>query len=260
MPLDAAPAGTRCVPSPGCRRSPLRKYCPLRRMSLTYSPYFSLPSAPKSPVSMISEKPMMALSGVRSSWLILARNSALARLALLGAFSLVEIMVDERRRARRIAARPRALERSRSVRGRKEALLLLEQLLLVAPGVHQHGLHSGADLPALILGEAGQRRCHRKAPASSRMNHAADRGDASELMRMLAPKAERARSRRDDGELAERSARSRMATMESTPSGVTNRAAPERFASATCSRPTRSPIDLISRWKPRLAMTCPSGR
>ena len=33
------------------------------------------------PDCMISEKPMMALSGVRSSWLILARNSDLARLA-----------------------------------------------------------------------------------------------------------------------------------------------------------------------------------
>ena len=33
------------------------------------------------PVSMISEKPMMALSGVRSSWLILARNFDLAWLA-----------------------------------------------------------------------------------------------------------------------------------------------------------------------------------
>ena len=29
----------------------------------------------------ISEKPMMALSGVRSSWLIIARKSDLARLA-----------------------------------------------------------------------------------------------------------------------------------------------------------------------------------
>ena len=33
------------------------------------------------PWSMACEKPMMALSGVRSSWLILARNSDLARLA-----------------------------------------------------------------------------------------------------------------------------------------------------------------------------------
>ena len=34
--------------------------------------------------------------------------------------------------------------------------------------------------------------------------HAADRGDASKLMRMLAPQRQHARSRRDDGELAER--------------------------------------------------------
>ena len=33
------------------------------------------------PDSMISEKPMMALSGVRSSWLMLARNFDLAWLA-----------------------------------------------------------------------------------------------------------------------------------------------------------------------------------
>ena len=33
------------------------------------------------PLSMISEKPMMALSGVRSSWLILARNFDLVALA-----------------------------------------------------------------------------------------------------------------------------------------------------------------------------------
>ena len=33
------------------------------------------------PLPMISEKPMMALSGVRSSWLILARNFDLAWLA-----------------------------------------------------------------------------------------------------------------------------------------------------------------------------------
>ncbi len=33
------------------------------------------------PLPMISEKPMIALSGVRSSWLILARNFDLAWLA-----------------------------------------------------------------------------------------------------------------------------------------------------------------------------------
>ena len=38
-------------------------------------------ASPNIPDCMISEKPMMALSGVRSSWLILARNSDLVRLA-----------------------------------------------------------------------------------------------------------------------------------------------------------------------------------
>ena len=36
---------------------------------------------PNMPLPMISEKPMMALSGVRSSWLILARNFDLVWLA-----------------------------------------------------------------------------------------------------------------------------------------------------------------------------------
>ena len=42
---------------------------------------FVAPSGPNMPDSMISEKPMMALSGVRSSWLMLARNSDFAWLA-----------------------------------------------------------------------------------------------------------------------------------------------------------------------------------
>ena len=50
------------------------RYWPLWWMSRQYSRYLSVPSGPNIPDSMISEKPMMALSGVRSSWLILARN------------------------------------------------------------------------------------------------------------------------------------------------------------------------------------------
>ena len=57
------------------------RYSPLRWMSRQYSTYLSEPSAPNIPDSMISEKPMMALSGVRSSWLMLARNFDLAWLA-----------------------------------------------------------------------------------------------------------------------------------------------------------------------------------
>ena len=47
------------------------------------------------PLSIISAKPMMALSGVRSSWLMLARNSDLARLALSACGLLVEIALGE---------------------------------------------------------------------------------------------------------------------------------------------------------------------
>ena len=57
------------------------RYCPLPWMSLQYSRYLSAPSGPNIPDSMISEKPMMALSGVRNSWLILARNFDFAWLA-----------------------------------------------------------------------------------------------------------------------------------------------------------------------------------
>ena len=57
------------------------KNCPLLRMSWAYSLYLGAPSGPNICSDMISEKPMMALSGVRNSWLILARNSDLERLA-----------------------------------------------------------------------------------------------------------------------------------------------------------------------------------
>src|SRR6266704_523144 len=50
-------------------------------MSLQYSRYFGEPSGPNIPDCIISEKPITALSGVRSSWLILARNSDLVSFA-----------------------------------------------------------------------------------------------------------------------------------------------------------------------------------
>src|SRR3546814_3771990 len=55
------------------------RWLALRRMSSEYSRYCGFPSGPKRPCSMISEKPMMAFSGVRSSWLMLARKADLAR-------------------------------------------------------------------------------------------------------------------------------------------------------------------------------------
>src|SRR6266853_570894 len=50
-------------------------------MSPQYSRYLSEPRGPNIPDSMISENPMTALSGVRNSWLILARNFDFAWLA-----------------------------------------------------------------------------------------------------------------------------------------------------------------------------------
>ncbi|MNT79813.1 hypothetical protein D3C72_2191920 [compost metagenome] len=58
-----------------------RRCLPLSWMSRAYSEYFGEPIGPNMPASRISEKPRMALSGVRSSWLILARNSDFALLA-----------------------------------------------------------------------------------------------------------------------------------------------------------------------------------
>ena len=62
----------------------------LLRRAAAYRAYYehmplrarSFPIGPKRSSIITSEKPMIALSGVRSSWLILARNSDLARLAL----------------------------------------------------------------------------------------------------------------------------------------------------------------------------------
>ena len=47
-----------------------------------YSRYFSLQIEPNSSWAMISEKPMIALIGVRNSWLMLARKSLFERFAI----------------------------------------------------------------------------------------------------------------------------------------------------------------------------------
>ncbi|MNL70789.1 hypothetical protein D3C87_1958440 [compost metagenome] len=59
----------------------LSRCLPLSWMSRAYSEYLGEPTGPNMPVKRISEKPRMALSGVRSSWDMLARNSDLALLA-----------------------------------------------------------------------------------------------------------------------------------------------------------------------------------
>ena len=56
------------------------RWRPEERMSSVYSACFSF-SSPNILSPKTSEKPMMALSGVRSSWDMLARNSDLCRLA-----------------------------------------------------------------------------------------------------------------------------------------------------------------------------------
>ena len=55
--------------------------CPLSWISLAYSRYRSEPTGPKSSILIASAKPMMAFSGVRSSWLMFARSRVLAVLA-----------------------------------------------------------------------------------------------------------------------------------------------------------------------------------
>ena len=47
-------------------------------MCPAYSTYLALPTGPMPLVVMISENPMIEFSGVRSSWLMLARNSDFA--------------------------------------------------------------------------------------------------------------------------------------------------------------------------------------
>ena len=58
-----------------------RRCSPLAWMSLMYSLNFCSPSRCGVEAAMKSEKPMMALSGVRSSWLMLARKLDFAWLA-----------------------------------------------------------------------------------------------------------------------------------------------------------------------------------
>ena len=101
------------------------RYSPLRWMSRQYSTYLSEPSAPNMPDSMISEKPMMALSGVRSSWLMLARNFDLAWLA--SSARLVGVASASCR-----ACDLQLLLRLAQVGdGRHQPLLAVDQLLLV---------------------------------------------------------------------------------------------------------------------------------
>jgi len=52
-------------------------------MSWKYSRYRSV-SGPAFPASKTREKPITALSSVRNSWLMLARNCDFARLAIMG--------------------------------------------------------------------------------------------------------------------------------------------------------------------------------
>ncbi len=48
-----------------------------------------LPTGPKASFLMISENPMIAFKGVRSSWLMVARNSPFVRSACSAAFLAV---------------------------------------------------------------------------------------------------------------------------------------------------------------------------
>ena len=83
------------------------------------------------PDCMISEKPMMALSGVRSSWLILARNSDLVAVGLLGAVLLLGVFLGELDHLLRLLLE--LLARLAEVGdGRHQPALALDQLALVA--------------------------------------------------------------------------------------------------------------------------------
>src|SRR4051812_895001 len=68
---------------------------PEERMSSRYSFCFSFTS-PKMPCDSTSENPMTALSGVRSSWLMFARNSLLWRFAAPRPLRLALVSVDQR--------------------------------------------------------------------------------------------------------------------------------------------------------------------
>ena len=59
-----------------------KRCLPLSRMLPAYSRYFGFSSGPNISDFITSEKPRMALSGVRSSWLMVARKRDLALLAV----------------------------------------------------------------------------------------------------------------------------------------------------------------------------------
>ena len=103
---------------------------PLVRMSWQYSWYLSEPSAPNMPLPMISEKPMMALSGVRSSWLILARNFDLAWLASSARFFSSEYFCGEIGELDGLALQ-RGLRALQVDHGGAQAEVVVDQLLLV---------------------------------------------------------------------------------------------------------------------------------
>ena len=126
------------------------RYWPLWWMSLQYSRYLSAPSGPNMPDSMISEKPMMALSGVRSSWLMLARNFDLAWLA-----SSARVFSSEyfsREVGELLGLRLERLLRGAQVGDRRhQPLLALHQLLFVPLDVGDVG--ADRDIAA-VLGAA----------------------------------------------------------------------------------------------------------
>ena len=76
----------------------LSRCLPARLIRAAYSPTFAAAEAPAAGETIKSEKPMIALSGVRSSWLILARNSDLARLAIACSMVAARSACSERSR------------------------------------------------------------------------------------------------------------------------------------------------------------------
>ena len=83
------------------------------------------------PLPMISEKPMMALSGVRSSWLILARNFDLAWLASSARFFSSRVFLGEVGELAAPGAPASACERLQVDDGGAQAEVVVDQLLLV---------------------------------------------------------------------------------------------------------------------------------
>ena len=108
-----------------------RRYCPLERISRQYSVYFSEPSAPNMPPCITSAKPRMALSGVRSSWLMLARNSDFDAVRALGLRLLLEVALGEVGELLRLQLQ--RLARFLQVRHRGDELPFgIDELLLMA--------------------------------------------------------------------------------------------------------------------------------